>query len=348
MARGKGRGRKPFIPFKRKCIYCLVEKEPKDFNKEHVVPSLMGGFEQGMTIKSCCTDCNTYFGTHVDPVLAEDSYEAILRCQSGIKEPTAIDVLRWQRVNITLPLGGWWGGARVKLAWREDRMIIEPLAQIGFLRHSTTSYEYFTLQELAEIRDWDDLSPQNFKVMCQHEEDENKLKEFCQGQFGEISFKPTEEAPVGKDGQVDVEIMSRIDDLVKRAICKIAFNYLAKVWGPTHHQKLLDNRFDNIRHFVRAEQKLESNRFTVKVGNEHSLLKRPPNLGITAHLIALDHLPNGSLHCRFSPYDHFTYDVTLAENVEEVLEPVAHAFLYGDGKMECVPLSELADLIEAK
>lgn len=323
----------------RKCIYCLVEKTSDAFNKEHVIPQLMGHFEKGMTIKAVCRDCNSYFGDHVDPVLAEDSYEAILRVSSGIKSPTAVDVLRWERINITVPIGGWWGGARLKLAWRDDKMIVEVLPQIGLFRKSTGVYDFYTYSELVQIQNWSDLSEQNFKIMAATEEQENQLKTFCVEKFGaDVSFKLQSEPIPSDNGEIEVEILSRIDDLVKRAVCKIAFNYLAKMVGPKNHELLLDSRFDDIRAFARSDQKLDRDRIDVKIGNEHSILRLPPNQGVSGHLIVLEHAADGSLHCRFSPYDHFHYDITLTQCDQLILESVGHGFFYGGTRRVCEQL----------
>jgi hypothetical protein len=48
-------------------MYCLVEKKSNQFNKEHVIPQLMGRYENGLTIKSVCEECNEYFGNTYTP-----------------------------------------------------------------------------------------------------------------------------------------------------------------------------------------------------------------------------------------------------------------------------------------
>ncbi len=323
----------------RKCIYCLLEKKSNAFNREHVIPQLMGHFENGMTIGSVCSECNSYFGNHVDPVLAEDSYEAILRASSGIKPPTVVDVLRWERINLTIPGDGWWGGARLKLAWRDEKMMVDLLPQIGFRRKSTNKYDFYTYSELGQIEDWHDLSEKNFKIMSMTEEHEIQLKNFCKEKFGsDIPFKSQSEPIPAENAEIEVEMMSRIDDLIRRAICKIAFNYLAKILGPSNHEILLHSRFDALRSFVRSNKQFDRNLISVKIGNQYSILKMAPKIGVRAHLIVLEHSEDNALHCRFSPYDHFHYDITLAQCDEKILEPAGHVFFYGASGNVCQPL----------
>lgn len=331
--------KQPLVLPTRKCMYCLVEKKSNEFNKEHVLPQLMGMYENGLTIKSVCNDCNSYFGRYVDPVFAEDTYEAILRTSSGIKHPDAIDALRWERVNIAIPPGGWWAGARLKLSYDGKAMQAQPLPQIGFLRKSTGAYEYFTRKELDEIDDWADLGNKDFKIISSTETQESDLKAFCESKFGaETTYMAHFEPPPAVNGEIEVEIESRIDDLVKRAVCKIAFNYLAKVIAADRREMLLGKVFDDIRFYARAERALSPDRLTVQVGNEHSVLKLPANVGIHAHVIVLEYDSDGALHCRFSPYDHFHYEVLLAKSVQRIVDPTGHIFYYRETPKRCEAL----------
>ena len=298
----------------------------------------MGLFEQGQTIKAVCTDCNTYFGKYVDPVFAEDTYEAILRTKQGLKTPAALQVLRYERINITIPGDGWWAGARLKFKEQNDETILDLPAQMGFLRKSTQKYEYFLLGELDDVPDWTDFETKNWKVMSVNEEDENKLKEFCTKKFGaSTTFAVQDEKIPAKNGELEVELTSRIDELVKRAVCKIAFNYLAKQIPREKSNILLDASFNDIRDFVRKGTPLAPERIKISVGNENSILKLPENQGVYAHLIVLDYSSDGALHCRFSPYDHLHYDVLL-NVIGPIVEPVGHAFLYKTEPKVCKPL----------
>ncbi len=72
-----------------KCIYCLQEKDESEFNREHVVPRMMGTYNQnGMVLSEhqVCKDCNSYFSTDLESTIALDSYEGLLRFLTGTKK----------------------------------------------------------------------------------------------------------------------------------------------------------------------------------------------------------------------------------------------------------------------
>ena len=69
------------------CIYCKKEKEESEFNREHVVPQMMGRYVNAPVLSNheVCQECNSYFSEEVEGKIALDSYEALLRMKSGIK-----------------------------------------------------------------------------------------------------------------------------------------------------------------------------------------------------------------------------------------------------------------------
>lgn len=50
-----------------KCIYCKKEKDASEFNREHVVPRMMGTYENGFVLNDnqVCKECNTFAYTDV-------------------------------------------------------------------------------------------------------------------------------------------------------------------------------------------------------------------------------------------------------------------------------------------
>ena len=53
---------------KCKCIYCLAEKELSEFNREHVVPRMMGTYNNGFVLNDyqVCEECNSYFSKELE------------------------------------------------------------------------------------------------------------------------------------------------------------------------------------------------------------------------------------------------------------------------------------------
>lgn len=69
------------------CIYCKKEKEDDAFNREHVIPRMMGRYINAPVLSNyqVCQECNSYFSKEIEDKISLDSYEAFLRMKSGIK-----------------------------------------------------------------------------------------------------------------------------------------------------------------------------------------------------------------------------------------------------------------------
>ena len=69
-----------------KCIYCLQEKEKKQFNTEHVVAQSFGTYDGNAAVLNhfeVCADCNTYFNKTFENVINLDSFETVERMRFG-------------------------------------------------------------------------------------------------------------------------------------------------------------------------------------------------------------------------------------------------------------------------
>lgn len=62
------------------CIYCKEEKDEKEFNREHVVPRMMGRYTDGLVLSGhqVCQSCNVYFSENIEDKIGLDSYEALV------------------------------------------------------------------------------------------------------------------------------------------------------------------------------------------------------------------------------------------------------------------------------
>lgn len=70
---------------KHKCIYCLQEKDETAFNREHVVPRMMGTYQNGYVLSNyeVCEECNSYFSRELEDKIGLNSIESFLRMQHG-------------------------------------------------------------------------------------------------------------------------------------------------------------------------------------------------------------------------------------------------------------------------
>lgn len=74
------------------CIYCKTEKDENEFNREHVVPQMMGRYTDGLVLNAhqVCKECNSFFSREIENKIGLDSY--------SVKTPTPYPAL--MRVSI--------------------------------------------------------------------------------------------------------------------------------------------------------------------------------------------------------------------------------------------------------
>jgi hypothetical protein len=71
------------------CLYCPATSE-KPFSKaEHVLPKSFGKFESregNLTLHNVCSECNAYFGRHLEQHFGRDTLDAYFRLLSGVNQ----------------------------------------------------------------------------------------------------------------------------------------------------------------------------------------------------------------------------------------------------------------------
>lgn len=84
------------------CIYCKKEKSEEEFNREHVVPQMMGRYTDGLVLSEfqVCQECNSFFSKQIEDKISLDSYEALLRMKSGTKKMSDGRRLRNSRLTL--------------------------------------------------------------------------------------------------------------------------------------------------------------------------------------------------------------------------------------------------------
>lgn len=213
------------------CVYCRTEKEEKFFkNREHVVPQSFGVFRNNLTLHEIvCDDCNRFFGNNLELYLARDSYEGTMRYDFQVKSPQDIKSIGKKSGLIIRVAEDPFKGA---YAFREflkeqDKLVIKPLPQIGFLDKATNEYYYYLLGEIPENNSlskekYDLANPKGMRILgCDIQDAENELS--AKG----YNFKPGAEVQI--DDQTTDDLLCKIEwyinDTIQRAIAKISLNY---------------------------------------------------------------------------------------------------------------------------
>jgi hypothetical protein len=130
----------------RTCIYCRGCGSDVRFSRDHVMPVELGSFQNSPTLRAeVCEDCNRYCGDHLELFLGRDSYEGLLRLQRGVAPASRARQFRYRRVELSLPQGSPWEGARLLLRPNGDGSDVVPdlPPQIGVRPGLAPRFRYF-------------------------------------------------------------------------------------------------------------------------------------------------------------------------------------------------------------
>ncbi len=221
-----------------KCIYCRKNKSKVDFlNREHVVPESFGLFQRNLVLhKKVCDECNSRFGKTLDIRLARDTYEGLQRYTVGIKKPNEFKNLG-KRSKLMIKVDeGLLKNSFAFLEYSKDTKQLElrPIEQIGFKKQGSEEYDFFTFEEFpsAEEIDKDDYDLKASKSLIILSERLQEATKLLQGIGVVFNQGPSFSENRSSMNDLLVKVTSAVDATVRRAIAKIAFNYLA-YWNNT-------------------------------------------------------------------------------------------------------------------
>jgi len=292
------------------CIYCCAEQGDSFVGEDHVVPEAFGRF--ALTVDCVCPECNGFFGRKLEGPLARDSTEGLLRVFFGLKTKNSARRLGGRRLGIVVTEPGDWKGVHV-FAERDSTgkiCTVHPLPQVGLRRKGDGEWKWFPESELSpEVVKPYGTEPE--AVACGLQEDIQRLGHKL-AELG-IRLKWEQEhrsapAPVFAD--------SVRDDVILRAIAKIAFNFLAYMEGAVF---ALKGDFDYIRKYIR---------WGTRPPNAPVQIFRPSipgggNVLCPRHAVVLGwDTQNKGIICLVSLFGYLVYQVTLCENYPGIWRPL--------------------------
>lgn len=237
------------------CIYCKKEKEDDAFNREHVIPRMMGRYVNAPVLSNyqVCQECNSFFSREIEDKISLDSYEAFLRMKSGIKKMS--DGRRLSNSRITLSgAEGLFKGLKfivVSDATNPERIHFDISPCIG-IKKSEDEYDYYSIDELPTATDEMIQSLKEYAspiVQFGYDPDEATSALIEKGYItdkAQYSEKSIEEEYGAADFTASIKFS--IDPLVRRVCAKTIFNYMC--WS-TSAEYMLDSKFDALREYVR-------------------------------------------------------------------------------------------------
>lgn len=308
-----------------KCIYCLQDKQPKEYKKrEHVMPQCLGCFSPDNLIlyKCVCDDCNQFFGDKLELFLGRDSYESIERIQHGIEPETPLRNKR--RVKSKIADGEWKGVIVEEVkADTPGEIGIKNSIQAGFYNKLTNEYVYY---EPKDIPSAEQLEKEGYDLkktiwMFADESELRQLIETLKEKGIKITTKDNFIQPDPPVGSLPVESEVTIDRTISRALSKIAFNYLTYVVG---RKIVLREEFNGIRQFIRFGEGELKEYFAVNVSpilHDDQKLKRLKAKITQGHLINVEWRGNAIIS-KVSPFNSYTYAVMLCSNFKSIWFPI--------------------------
>lgn len=237
------------------CIYCKKEKEDDAFNREHVIPRMMGRYINAPVLSNyqVCQECNSYFSKEIEDKISLDSYEAFLRMKSGIKRMSDGRRLSNSRVSLCGAEGLFKGLKFIVVsdAANQERVHFDISPCVG-IKKSEDEYDYYSINELPtateeKIQTLKEITSPIIQFGYNPEEVTSVLKEkgyiTDKAQYSEKSI----EEEYGS-AEFTTSIKFSIDSFVRRVCAKTIFNYVC--WS-TSAEYVLDSKFDALREYVR-------------------------------------------------------------------------------------------------
>lgn len=317
-----------------KCIYCLQERDRRSYTKaEHVLPQSFGTFDQNFTLREVvCDECNHYFGNNLEIYLARDTYEGQLRFTHGVKDASDFkELARSSRVAIKYAEGEY-AGLYVSRRYSKDKGTIEvtPLPQVGFLV-AQDRYEYFMLDKIPSLTMLEEKGfrgdrPRSINGLAV----DSQVLERLLADRG-IPFRITDYASTDRPDSILCEFEGAIDHVIRRAVAKISFNYLAYWQGAAF---LHCPEFDMARRYIRNGTLPDYPMVSI---DEVAILEDEPleGLRVLGHIITTGWTAVHSVLAQVSLFNWLTYRISLTKEIDGPVPEIrrGHIFDVADRKI---------------
>jgi HNH endonuclease len=249
------------ITSEAECIYCRTVANIHQFNAEHVLPKAFGRFRGALTLARprryrVCSRCNQRLGDSLDIGLARNSYEAFLRAKSGLLSADDVSRLGYDRIRLALPRDH--GMAPMLL-----RLIIDP--ESGELRTAPMAQlrirwggslpvcipERNLSRELPQLLAQGKPSRVELFWWAGDPDAPDRIQAAAVAAGPDhLSWKPIEETAQDRAEEIEALLSLEIDQLILRAIAKIAYEYFFWV-AENRAPRVIDfDLLDPIRRFI--------------------------------------------------------------------------------------------------
>jgi hypothetical protein len=288
-----------------------------------VLSRAFGTFRDAPVLKNAvCGDCNQFFGDHLEAQVARGAYEGLLRYQLGAKTPGQ-EAVRLRFVEFTLPEESAWAGARLNIAWRDQKLVVDLINQIAFFDRSMSRWVHFSDREIEHgaLSRVTTLDTTNARIYVRSAKDRDQLLALLSSHGITLGRLDKLIPPQGlcEGGEIDVEISFIVNKCIRRCMAKYVFNFLAEIGGVTF---VLERDFDPIRRFIRYGETPNYDLVLERYGpilHDDSATHRQTS----GHLLTVGWAASGvDLVGQVSLFNSLTYSVSLTRQYRGIWRPV--------------------------
>ena len=241
---------------KHQCIYCLQKKDKTEFNREHVVPRMMGTYTEAFVLGKyeVCQECNSYFSREIESSTNLNSAEGFLRMQHGA--PMS-DGRRMRKDRVTFQgTEGLFKGLQftpVVDSTNNENMHLDISPRIGILADpECQEYNYFELDDLPEATPevTTFLKGKTNGIITVNISTDEATPILKSKGYLDFDFKADDVnlSQLYQQDSLTTNIHISIDSIVRRLCAKTVFNYLCYSNGKGF---VLAERFNTIREYIR-------------------------------------------------------------------------------------------------
>lgn len=316
------------------CIYCKKSEPNVTFDsREHVIPQGFGAFgaETFVLHNKVCDDCNSYFGDHLDIVLARGSMEGFKRAKYLAKVPLKQPPGGiHSRLKVTLPKvcddKRLSGGLLVDVLTYGNTGVVNLLPQISFRDKETGERVVVPKAELQSpkyVIESKYLENSEIGVFASSQEELDQLMKLLESKG--ISSEILKEIPFGDMQKPNtIEMHAKVDEIIYRAVSKVAFNYITYLHDGKN-LNILEPAFDSFRKYIRygnASWDIQLEKWFL--GQESEYLQ-----AVTEGILVATEVRTGGLFVKVRIFDFITYLIPVITSIGQSFKEEGYFFKPG-------------------
>lgn len=353
-----------------KCIYCEKDGTSVTFTREHVIPEMLGIFDNNLTLIGCvCSECNTGLFGSLETRFKEDTDEGIHCQRVNFADSYQIRVRNKNyKMSTELNLGeAFFNETFPFLKFTNDTWQITFLPQIKIRGYAGEGYMIFLIEDIKKLprdgRKFEKLKnilkgvqstdvsiftyggddPQNREL--------NEAIELVK-ELG-VPYKPgTQKSvpPADKSSEPirhgEISIEGRIESDTARVLAKIAFNYFAYCARKSGHEAILFHpNFSKIKSYILGNTDIPLKDIIIEQPTQVGIIvdeREEGNIRLVGHTVVFENM-NGNIISKVSFMGRLVYTILIGITPDElnkldfgnghIFDPI-HKKIYGLTKNE--------------